>query len=96
MSVVDTLPFVLPFFGGAVILSWTVTCCMARRTQRVLGILEDRVSLLEARAVAPPAPSAPLPAQAVYTYAAQPVYQTPVAGVYYPPRATAPPVAMSF
>lgn len=89
----DALPVIVPFFGVGLLLSWSVTCCMVRRTRRVVDNLESRIASLESRAVAS------APTQTVYTlpYATQPAYPPSTGiGVYYPPRPTAPPSAMSF
>jgi len=105
MSVVgDSLPLIVPFFSVAVILSWSVTCCMVRRAQRTVGALEDRISALESRANKPSVITIPTQQtqQPVYAipYSTQPVYPPPVPGLYYQPRASAPPApqpnAMSF
>lgn len=41
------LPVIVPFFGAAVILSWSVTCCTARRLSHTLNNLQSRVEALE-------------------------------------------------
>ena len=59
------LPVVVPFFGAAVILSWSMTCCMVRRTARILDGVQARVEALEAQRLLtlPPQPQQQTPQQ---------------------------------
>jgi hypothetical protein len=79
---------------------------MARRTRRILGAFEDRIFALESRGTGPATATAGPIVTVPATVASQTVYTVPYAtqggylssgvhGIYYPPRATAPP-AMSF
>ena len=92
---------IVPFFGAAVILSWSVTCCTARRLSRTLGTLQSRIEALEIQRASIPAavPSAPSMIQTIpYTYLPQqqpPPYNRQA--IYYippqqqqQPRASAP------
>lgn len=93
------LPVIVPFFGAAVLMSWSVTCCTARRLSRTIGTLQSRVEALELQRASIPAavPSAPAMVQTIpYTYLPQqpPPYNRQA--VYYippqqqQPRASAP------
>jgi len=77
----DFLPVVVPFFGAAVFLSWTVTCCAARRSARAINALQSRVEALELqRAPAPPAyqqPIVPVVQTVPYQYPPQQQQQPP-------------------
>jgi hypothetical protein len=89
----EALPLIVPFFGGALLLSCTAICCGYRRLRHQIGYLEDRVGLLEtelrsrALALAPAQVSAPVPTQV-------PIVRPQVPTVFipsYPPAALAPP-----
>ncbi len=97
----EALPLIVPFFGGAVILSLTAMCCGFRRFRNRLNYLEERVASLEARPLPLPAPvqtSTPtqiyIPSYPQATLVAPPPYR-PLAPTfnYVPPRASAPPAA---
>ena len=94
MSNVSTaaLPLIVPFFGAAVLISCSVSCCLYRRAARSYAVLTDRVAALEARpAVAAPTPQATVvPVYNVPAYAGGVQYRT-AASPYYAPVASAPP-----
>ena len=88
------LAIVVPFFGTALLLSCTFTCCMYRRAARSYAELSDRIMALEARPSLQPA-AAPqqatvVPIYNVPTYAGVAQYR-PAVVPYYTPVATAPP-----
>jgi hypothetical protein len=89
----EALPLIIPFFGGAVILSLTAMCCGFRRFRNRINYLEERVAALEAR---PYTPTAPTPPTAVYipSYPPQHAMIAPPPYSYMAPaRASAPPSA---
>ena len=88
----EALPLIVPFFGGAVLISLTVVCCGFRRFGRRLGYLEERVAMLEARPIQTTAP--PMAPTQVYipTYPPATIVPPPPYN-YMAPRATAPPSA---
>lgn len=85
------LPLIVPFFGGALLLSCTAICCGYRRLRHQMGYLEDRLGLLEtelrSRALAQAQVSSPAPTQI-------PIVRPQVPTVFipsYPPAALPPP-----
>lgn len=94
MSGVSTpvLTLIVPFFGAAVFISTTVTCCLWRRAARNYAYLSERVAALEARHLPNPVPATVVP---VYNmpYGAQ---YRPAGGPYYPMAvASAPPASIN-
>ncbi len=74
----DFLPVVVPFFGAAVFLSWTVTCCAVRRTSRIIYGLQSRVEALELQRTSTPAYQQPVvPVVQTVPYQYPPQHQQP-------------------
>lgn len=82
----EALPLIVPFFGGAVILSLTAMCCGFRRFRNHINYLEERVAALEARPYTPTTHSSTPPMQVYIPSYPPPPYS-------YAARATAPPSA---
>jgi hypothetical protein len=60
----DTLPYIIPFFAGAVFISTTLSYCITRGTLRRVSLLEARVDALEnapTRSLPPPMSQTPIP-----------------------------------
>ena len=90
----EVLPIVVPFFGATLLLGCTTTCCLWRRSQGQINVLSDRVATLESRNVVPATtPVAPPPSPVLLPQQVYMPYSSPAN--FYPPRATAYPVALA-
>jgi hypothetical protein len=90
----EVLPIVVPFFGAVLLISCTTTCCLWRRSQGQINVLSERVAALESRNVVPATtPVAPPPSPVMLPQQVYMPYSSPAN--FYPPRATAYPVALA-